>query len=128
MGYGDGKSIRSQDGTFGQARATCRSDPLSNRALHFGSSFRPYRAMDEATWPGGRGILQPAGGGDFHASSSRHGYSRVAVPTRGQEIEGHPFVTSGACVPLKRDDLAGLVGAFPRAAAVGGVATLSPGD
>src|SRR5207249_10275676 len=73
--------------------------------------------MDEATRRRGRGILQLAGGSDFNVPSSRHGYSRVAVPTRGPETEGGPMAASGTCVRLERADLAGVVGAFPRSTA-----------
>src|ERR1700730_422708 len=125
VGYG--KSFRSQDRTLGEARTTCRAHPLSNRAVHRSSGFRPYRAMDEAKWIGGYSLLQPAGGGVFNVSSSGHGQPRVAVPTRWQEIEGHPFVASGARVCLKRDDLARLVAAFPHTTAGRGLAELPPG-
>ncbi len=73
--------------------------------------------MDEATRPGGRSLLQPASGSDFNIPSSRHWASRVAVPTRGTETKGHLIAAPGTCVRLERDDLAGLVGAFPRATA-----------
>src|ERR1700675_3088471 len=79
VGYG--KSFRSQDRTLGEARTTCRAHPLSHRAVHHSSGFRPYRAMDEDKWLGGYSLLQPAGGGVFNVSSSGHGYPRVAVPT-----------------------------------------------
>src|SRR3981189_2990842 len=123
VGYG--KSFRSQDRTLREARTTCGAHPLSNRAVHHGSSFRPYRAMDEAKWLGGYSLLQPAGSGDFNAPGYRDGYSRVAVPTRWPEIERHPVVASGAGVRLKRDDLAGLVAAFRRAGAGGRVDALT---
>ena len=51
----------------------------------------------------------------------------MAVPTRGTEAEGHPIAAPGTCVRLECDDLAGVVGAFPRAAAGGRLAELSPG-
>jgi hypothetical protein len=38
--------------------------------------------MDEATWPGGQRLLQPAGGSDFNAAGSRNWNTRLAVPTR----------------------------------------------
>src|ERR1700719_1992911 len=79
VGYG--KSFRSQDRALGEARTTCRAHPLSNRAVHHSSGFRPYRAMDEDKWAGGYSLLQPAGSGVFNVSSSGHGYPRVAVPT-----------------------------------------------
>src|SRR6266852_4393735 len=124
----DGKSFRSQDRTLGEARTARSADSLSDRTVHHGSGVRPHRAMDEATRPRGRGILQPAGGGDFNAASSRHGYSRVAVPTRWPETEGHLVAAPGTRVRLDRPHLAGLVAAFPRATAGGSLAELPPGD
>src|SRR6202022_2738899 len=53
---------------------------------------------------------------------------RVAAPTRGPEAEGHPIAAPGTCVRLERNDRAGLVAAFPRAAAGRSVAALPPGD
>src|SRR5713101_8845914 len=44
----------------------------------------------------------------------RHGYSRVAVPTRWAETEGPLVVAPGTRVRLKCDDLGGLVAALPR--------------
>src|SRR6266851_2160321 len=108
-----GKSFRSQDSTSGQARTTCGADSLSDRAVHFSSGIRPHRAMEETPWPGGRGVLQPAGGGNFNSPSSRHWTAGVAVPTRGAEAEGNSLAARGTCVRLKRDDLASVVGAFP---------------
>jgi hypothetical protein len=87
-------------------------------ALFIGAvAFRPYSALDEARWPGGRSLLQPATGSDFDTPGSRHGDPRVAVPARGAETEGHPTAAPDTCVRLERDDLAGLVGKFPRAPA-----------
>jgi len=45
--------------------------------------------MDEATGPGGRRLLQPAGGSHFNAAGSGNWNTRLAAPTRGPEIEGH---------------------------------------
>ena len=56
------------------------------------------------------------------------GRTRVAVPTRRSETEGHPVTALGTRVCFKRDDLAGVVAAFPRAASVRDLAELSPGD
>jgi hypothetical protein len=35
---------------------TCRTDPFSDRAIHFSSGVRLYGAVDETTGPGGRPI------------------------------------------------------------------------
>jgi hypothetical protein len=72
-------------------------------------------------------ILQSACGCDFNAPSSRHGHSRVAVPTRGPEAEGHPASAPGTCVRVERNDLAILVAAFPRPALGTALAELPPG-
>src|ERR1700722_18995278 len=112
-GYGNDKSFRPQDSVLGQARATCRADPFSHRAVHHGGGVRPGRAVYETAWPGGRSLLQPADGGDFDYSGSRYWATRVAVPTRGTEAEGHPIAAPRSGVYLDGDDLAGVVGSFP---------------
>src|ERR1700730_364078 len=109
-----GKSFRSQVSTLGEARTTCGAHPFSDRAVHCSSDIRPDRALDTAPRCGGRGILQPAGGGDFNTPGSCHWATRMAVPTRGAAAEGDPLAALGTCMPRKRDDLAGVVGAFPR--------------
>src|ERR1700687_3021153 len=123
----DGKSFRSQDGALGETRATCGANPLSNRPVHHRGGVRHYRAMDETTQPSARSLLQPAGGGAFDCSGSRHWATRVAVPTRGTETEGGPAAAPrfGGC--FDGDDLAGVVGAFPRATAVSVPAKLPSG-
>ena len=77
---------------------------------------------------GGGRLLQPAGGSDFNIPGPRHGYSRVAVPTRGAETEGHLIAAPGTRMCLKCDDLAGPASAFPRAAADGSLADQSTGS
>jgi len=114
MGYGDGESFRSQDGAFRETCTTCGANPLSNRPVHHGGGFRPYRALDETTRLGNGGLLQLAGGGDFNAAGSRHWATRVAVPTRGKEAEGNSFAAPGTRVRLERDDMAGVVDTCPR--------------
>src|SRR5436190_23437114 len=71
-----------------QARAACGAHPFSDRAVYCGSSLRPHSALDEATRPDGRSLLQPASGSNFDAPGSCHGYPRVAVPARRAETEG----------------------------------------
>ena len=85
-------------------------------------AVRPYRAMDEATGPCGRSLLQPVSGSDFNDPGSRHRDTRVAVPARGPETERHPIAAPGTCVRLDVHDLAGLVDAFPREATDRGLA------
>src|SRR5579863_5302850 len=118
MGYGDGKSFRSQDGSFGETRATCGADPFSNRPVHHGGGVRPYRAMDEATRLGDGGLLQLADGSDFNPPGSCYWATRVAVPTRGKEAEGNSLAAPRSSVCCNGDDLAGVVGALPRSATV----------
>ena len=77
-------------------------------------------------WPGGQRLLQLAGGSDFNSAGSRNWRTRLAVPTRGPEIEGHAIAAPGTCVRLQCGDLAGLVGAFPGATADGSLAELPP--
>jgi uncharacterized membrane protein len=55
MGYVDGESFRSQDGGFGEARATCGADPLSNRPVHRGGGFDLI-----AQWTKRRGLADAA--------------------------------------------------------------------
>ena len=83
-------------------------------SVHHGGGVRPYRTMDEAPGPGGRGLLQPDRGGDFDSSSSRYWAARVAVPTGGTETEGHPVAAPRSGMCFDGNDLAGLVAAFPR--------------
>jgi hypothetical protein len=61
-------------------------------------------------------------------ASSRHGHPRVAVPARGPETKGHPTHAPGAWVRLKRNDLAGVVGAFSRATTGRSLAALPLGN
>jgi hypothetical protein len=91
-GRSHGKSFRSQDGTVGKARTTRGADPFSNRAVQHGSSIRSRNAIDEATALGGRSLLQPVSGSNFNAPGSRDWDTRVAVPTRGPDVEGRPIV------------------------------------
>src|ERR1700689_559937 len=70
--------------------------------------------MDEATWLGAGSLLQSAGGGYFTCSGPHYWATRVAVPTRRTEAEGHSIAASGSGVCFDGDDLAGVVGAFPR--------------
>ena len=92
-----------------------------------GSCFRPHRAVDEAPWLGGPGLLQPARGGGFDCSRSCYWVTRVAVPTGRPETEGHPIAAARSGVCFNGDDLAGLVGTFPRATAGRGLAELLSG-
>ena len=85
-----------------------------------------------ARWTKRRGwadaaYLQPARGSDFNCSCSRHWASRVAVPAGGTEAEGHPIAAPSAGLRFNGDDLAGVVGAFPRSAADGIPAELPSG-
>jgi len=88
----------------------------SNRFVSCGGSIRPDSALDKAPLPGGRGVLQPAGGPDFNVPGSRHRAAGVAVPARRAEAEGDSLAARGTRVRLERDDLAGVVGAFPSSA------------
>ena len=97
-------------------------------ALFIAASLRPHSALDEARRPDGRSLLQLASGSNFDAPGSCHGYPRVAVPARRAETEGHSTTAPDTCVRLERDDLAGLVGKFPRTAAGRSFAKLPPGD
>src|ERR1700680_4057143 len=80
--------------------------------------------MDEAARFGGRGLLQPAAGGDFDGTSCRDGNPRVAVRTRGAQTQGHIAAAPGTGMCLDRNDLAGLVGTLSRAARWTGAAQL----
>jgi len=91
-------------------------------------AFDLISALDEATRPGGRSLLQPPNGSDFDPPGSSHGYPRVAVPARRAETEGHSTTAPDTCVRLELDDLAGLVGKFPGKAAGRSFAKLPPGD
>src|SRR5215510_9580925 len=107
---------------------TCCADPLSNRAVHFSSGIRPDRTVDQAAWPDGRSVLQPAGCSDFNISSLRQRHRCVAVPTRGSEIEGHIAAALGPCLHLERNDLACLVAACPRTPTGRSIVGLPTGD
>ena len=102
--------------------------------IHFPTAlFSTAVAFDLATqWTkrrslGGRSLLQPVSGSNFNAPGSRDWDTRVAVPTRGPDVEGRPLVAPDIRVRLKRDDLAGVVGAFPRPTAGRSLAALPPG-
>src|SRR6202043_1814874 len=90
--WSDGQSFRSQDGTLGETRATCCADPFSHCFVSCGGSLRLDRALDQAARPCRRGIFQFARGRDFDAPGSCHWPARVALPTRGAEGEGSPFI------------------------------------
>ena len=75
----------------------------------------------------GRRLLQPASGSDFNATGSRNRSAGLAASTRGPDVERHSVVAPGTWVRLKRDDLAGVVDAFPRPTAGGSLAALPPG-
>ena len=89
---------------------------------------RLYRAMDKAPRSRGRGLLQPAGGGDFNISGARDRTARMAAPTRGTPTEGHLMDASRTRVHLKRADLACVVDAFPRSTRNRRLAELPPAD
>jgi hypothetical protein len=82
----------------------------------------------KARRPGGHSLLQPARGSYFHAAGSRHGYPRVAIPTRRAETKRHPSAAPGTCMRRERNDLGGLVDKFPCTAAGRSLAKLPPGD
>src|SRR5580698_1204647 len=82
--------------------------------------------MDEAPRPSRRGIPQPAGGSDFNSAGSCNWSTRVAVPVRRPETEGHFITASSACMRIEYGYLAGLLDAFPRAAAGRSLAELPP--
>ena len=88
---------------------------------------RPHSAMDEATGHCGRSLLQPVSGSDFNGPGYRNRDTRMAVPARGPEAEGDPVAAPGIACVSSVDDLAGLVGAFPREAAGRSLAELPPG-
>jgi len=72
-----------------------------------------------AQWTKRRGLahatyLQPAGGSDFDSSGCRYRTGRMAVPTRGTEAEGHSIAAPRSGMCFDDDDLAGVVGTFPR--------------
>src|SRR5271155_2525538 len=71
--------------------------------------------MDQSPQLVASGILQPARSGDHDGSSPRDWCSRVAVPTRGTKAERTPVTAHRTGVCFVGDDLAGVVGAFPRA-------------
>src|SRR5580692_1574877 len=73
--------------------------------------------MDEAPRASRRGILQPVRGSDFNSAGSCNWSTRVAVPVRRPETEGHFITASSACMRIEYGYLAGLLDAFPRAAA-----------
>jgi len=83
--------------------------------------------MEESTCPSARSVLEPAGGGDFDCSGCRYRATRVAVPTRRTETEGHPIAAPRSGGRFDGDDLAGVVGAFPCAKTDGFLADLPPG-
>ena len=73
----------------------------------------------DAQWTKSRGLAETAYYNLLAAAISTlpglaTGYSRVAIPTRGAETQGHLIAAPSPCVRLERDDLAGLVGPFPR--------------
>src|ERR1700722_20285334 len=127
MAYSDGTSFRAPARTFAETRAACGANPFSNRLVHHGRGVRRYRAMEETTRLGDNGLLQLAGGRDFNNPRFRHWATRVAVPTRGAEAEGNSLAAPRSGVCFNGDDLAGVVGAFPRPAADGIPAKLSSG-
>ncbi len=85
--------------------------PIAYSLQRWGSTLS-RNGRNNAAWR--CGVLQLARGGDFNSPGSRHWATRVAVSTRGEEAEGNPFAAFGSRVCLKRDDMAGVVGTFPR--------------
>ena len=75
-----------------------------------------------------RSLLQPARGSDFDSAGSCDWRTRVAITTRGPDVERHPLAAPDIRIHLKRDDLAGVVGAFSGPSAGRSLATLSLGD
>jgi hypothetical protein len=67
------------------------------------------------------------GGSDFNSAGSHHWNTRLAVPTRGSEIERHPIAVPGAGVCFERGDF-GWCGGYisVRRAAGGSLAALPP--
>src|ERR1700730_600943 len=86
-------------------RATCRPDPFSDRSVSCGGGIRLDRIVDEALRPLGRSVLQSSRGRNLDDLGSRCRCSSVCFDC---------------------DDLAGVVGAFPRATKDGLLPELSP--
>src|SRR6267143_6445124 len=68
--------------------------------------------MEEAAPPGSSGLLQFARRGDRNRTRGSHRNSRLAVGTRGTEIERHPLDASGDGVPIDRPDLGRVVHSY----------------
>src|SRR5438270_5820494 len=81
-----------------------------------------------AHWTKRRGLTDAAYYNLLVAAISTLPVLVVAVPARRAETEGHSTTAPDTCVRLERDDLAGLVGKFPRTAAGRSFAKLPPGD
>jgi len=100
-----------------QTCAACGADPLSDRLVYCGVAFDLI-----ARWTKRRSLADAAYynlllAAISTAASGRDGNPRMAVRTRRAEAQGHPADAPDTGVRRDRNDLAGLVDTFSRAAA-----------
>jgi hypothetical protein len=126
--FGPATSLRSQDHHSCKTRAACGVDPFPDCTIYCRRNVGFSGAANQAARLGRSRLLQLPGGGNFHRACSRYRHSRLAVRTRRAKTKRHPAPASSFRMRVNGNDLAGVVGAFPRPETASTFAELSLGN